>query len=117
MGLQNILQQFLLRKRRPWYNSQMVTVAINRSEPWDEAVATTICPVGWRKEKNARGSAQPIEKAQNGQENPRKSKLFSFGFSWIPFGRFGLAWKNLGFVWKTFADRQGSGYSNAIMLI
>jgi hypothetical protein len=33
-------------------------------------------PLRAEKEKSAQGSAQGIEKAQNGQENPRKSKHF-----------------------------------------
>jgi len=33
-------------------------------------------PLGAEKEKRAWGSAQPIEKAQNGQGNPRKSWPF-----------------------------------------
>jgi hypothetical protein len=40
----------------------------------------------------ARGSAQPIEKAQFGQGNPSKSKLFSlifFGRAWPDFAGFG----------------------------
>jgi hypothetical protein len=38
-----------------------------------------------------RGSLQPIEKAQNGQGNPRKSKLFSlihFAPAWLGFAGF-----------------------------
>jgi hypothetical protein len=43
-------------------------------------------------EKWPRGSAQPIEKAQFRQENPRKSKLFSligFARAWPGFAGFG----------------------------
>jgi hypothetical protein len=43
-----------------------------------------------------RGSAQPFEKAQNGQENPRKTKPFSpisfarLGWIWLGFAQFGI---------------------------
>jgi hypothetical protein len=40
------------------------------------------------KEKSPGGSAQPLEKAQNGQGNPRKSKPFP----WIDFDP---AWPDL----------------------
>jgi hypothetical protein len=39
-----------------------------------------------------RGSAQPLEKAQNGQGNPRKTRRFSliyFAGAWVDFGGFG----------------------------
>jgi hypothetical protein len=51
-------------------------------------------------EKMPRGSAQPLEKAQNGQENPSKSKAFFplivLARIWPGLGKFDLAWKKLG---------------------
>jgi hypothetical protein len=41
------------------------------------------------------GSLQPLERAQFGQGNPRKSKLFSlifFGLAWRDFAGFGSIW-------------------------
>jgi hypothetical protein len=44
------------------------------------------------KEKSSKGSTQPLEKVQNGQENPRKAKPFSlivFARPWLDLDRFG----------------------------
>jgi len=45
-----------------------------------------------KKEKRRGGSAQPFEKAQNGQGNQRKSKPFpwiDFDPAWLDFAGFG----------------------------
>jgi hypothetical protein len=47
------------------------------------------------KEKWPRGSAQPLENARFGQDNPKKSKPFPlifFARAWLDFAGFGYIW-------------------------
>jgi hypothetical protein len=65
--------------------------------PGPQHIAARVCPRRERREtgrikKQPRGSAQPLEKAQKRQENPRKSKPFPLIFlvrAWLDFAEFG----------------------------
>ena len=64
-----------------------------------------------KKTKRPGGSAEALEKARSGQENPRKSKPFPlivFGRAWLDFAGFGSIWFRLGFAPGAWAGRQRS---------